>query len=82
MGRLFQLSYFAYFGKVQARKKAQQVKAPATKPNGLSSVSGIHRVEGENQLPFAISLSATYMCYCAYPHIHTQTLKCKKIRVF
>jgi hypothetical protein len=29
---------------------AQQVKAPATKPDDPSSIPGTHMVEGENQL--------------------------------
>lgn len=40
---------------IRASKMAQWMKVLATKPENLSSVSGIHTVEGKNQLPEAVS---------------------------
>ena len=56
-----------------ARETAQQVEILATKPNGLSSIPGLHMVEGENLCPQIVLGTSTGT------HSHTyKRNKCKK----
>lgn len=49
---------------------AQQAKVPAAKTCGPSSFSGIHKVEGENQLP---QMSCEAHIIYAVVHMHPLT---------
>lgn len=56
-----------------ARETAQQVEILATKPNGLSSIPGLHMVEGETLYPQIVLGTSTGT------HSHTyKRNKCKK----
>lgn len=49
---------------------AQWVKAPATKPDNLSSIPQIHVIEEENEcIPTECPLTSTHVLY----HTHTHT---------
>lgn len=51
---------------MRASKRPQQGKAFATKPDNLSSMSGLHMVERGN--PYK---SSSDLCIYMYPHIYT-----------
>lgn len=58
---------------------AQQVRAPATQPEDLRLILGIHKVEGENQSPKVVlwaplqHICLFVLMYCVYMHTHTHT---------
>lgn len=53
----------------RASEMAQLVGALAAKPDNLSSIPGVHKVDGENQLPKAVFWSFPACCMC----VHTYT---------
>lgn len=65
----------------------QQVKAPGTKPEYLSSITRFHMVEGENQVLQAVSGTTAcgpiplhmhthmYTHICTHTHINTHILE-------
>lgn len=57
-----------------ARETAQQVEILATKPNGLSSIPGLHMVEGENLYTHKLSSGPPQ----AHTHTHTKGINVKK----
>ena len=66
----------------RAREMAQQVKAPAIKPDNLSSIPGTHTVEGGSWLLQVVLCPICMLCYTSahtYAHtcIHTHTQKHK-----
>lgn len=58
-----------------AGKMTQWVKVPATKPNDLSSIPGIHTVKGEScDYPLTSS--------CMHAHTHAHLPKCNTLCVW